>query len=499
MEPIDSLRPLLAVLVSAAAAAGILLLDRHPNWREACTFVAALVKLALVASLLPGALAGTPAETTILQLFPGITLQLRADAFGVVFAVLASSLWLITSVYSVGYMRSLDEHAQTRYFASFALCLAATIGVAFAANLLTLYFFYEVLTVATYPLVVHKETEEALAAGRKYLIYTLGAGMLILAASAGVYMIAGTLELQPGGIPALAGGDPVILRLLFWTLIAGFGVKAAIMPLHGWLPTAMIAPTPVSALLHAVAVVKSGVFGCVRVVAYVFGPLLLTDLGAADVLAWIAAVTILGGSVLALVQDSLKRRLAFSTISQLSYIILGAAVLTPSGIVGAALHMANHGFLKITLFFCAGAIYVATGCEKVSELAGIGRRMPWTMAAFTLGSLGLAGIPPMNGFISKWYLCLGALEAREIGLAAVLIASGLLNIAYFFPIIYSAYFERSDRFSERGEAPKSVLLPLLITAAVSLLLGIWPNSTLHFWDLAVATGQAVGERAGGWP
>ena len=484
MPALESLRPILAVSVSAVAAALILRFGTRPNLRESCTFVAALLKLALVLSLVPSVLAGPPVQTTVFELLPGVPLQLRADAFGTVFAVVASSLWLLTSVYSVGYMRSLKEHAQTRYFACFALSLSATIGVAFAANLLTLYLFYEVLTLATYPLVAHKESDAAIEAGRKYLVYTLGAGVAILAAMAGIYMITGTLDLRPGGTPGLDQGSDFTLQVLFWTLIVGFGVKASLLPLHGWLPTAMIAPTPVSALLHAVAVVKSGVFGCVRVIGFVFGPLLLHELGAATVLAYLAATTILFGSIMALAQDNLKRRLAYSTVSQLSYIVLGAALLTPAGMMGSVLHLTSHATLKITLFFCAGAIYVTTGCDRVSQLAGIGRRMPWTMTAFTIGALGLAGVPPLNGFVSKWYLCLGSLEAHDAVFAGILIVSGLLNIAYFFPIVYAAFFQSSDRFPDRGEARPALLIPLLLTALASVILGIWPNAGPDLWKLA---------------
>jgi multicomponent Na+:H+ antiporter subunit D len=492
MEAVESLRPVLAVGVSALAALLILRLDDRPNLREGCTLLAAVAKLGLVASMLPAALRGAPLQTTLFTILPGVPLQLRADAYGVAFAIIASALWLLTSIYSIGYMRALDEHAQTRYFASFALSLSSTIGVALAANVLTLYVFYEILTFATYPLVVHKESAEAIEAGRKYLIYTLGAGVGILVAAAGIYQITGTLDLRAGGIAGLSQAGPWTLQVLFWALIAGFGVKAALVPLHGWLPTAMIAPTPVSALLHAVAVVKSGVFGCVRVVLFVFSPLLLARIGAADALAYLAAVTILFGSVVALAQDNLKIRLAYSTISQLSYIVLGACLLTPDGMVGSVLHLANHALLKITLFFCAGAIYVGTGCERVSELAGIGRRMPWTMSAFAIGALGLAGVPPLNGFVSKWYLCLGSLEARHAGLAAVLIVSGLLNIAYFFPIVYSAFFQPSDAFSRREEAPATLLVPLLLTAVASLVLGIWPNAGAQLWQLARGVAGVAG-------
>lgn len=483
--------PALAVLVSALAAALILALDRRPNLREACTFAAALVKLALVLFMVPAALAGTPLETKLLELLPGVSLALRADAFGVVFALLASSLWLLTSIYSVGYMRGLEEHAQTRYYAAFALSLSATIGVALAANLLTLYLFYELLTLATYPLVIHKENDEAFAAARKYLAYTFGTAVAILAATAGIYALTGTLDLKAGGILRAESAHPLVLQLLFWLLITGFAVKAAIMPLHGWLPSAMVAPTPVSALLHAVAVVKSGVFGCVRVIGFVFGTALLRDLGAATVLAYIAAATILLASLLALAQDSLKRRLAYSTVSQLSYVVLGACLLNVAGITGSVLHLAYHAMLKITLFFCAGAIFVTTGCERVSQLGGIGRRMPVTMGAFTVAALGLAGVPPLNGFFSKWYLCLGSLEAGQGWLVLVLVTSGLLNLAYFFPIVYASFFRPSDVFTARGEASPALLVPLVVTAAVSLALGLWPDLGLVLWELAESVARTV--------
>jgi len=487
---VESLRPISAVAVSAIAALFILRLDRHPNLREACTFAAGIAKMALVFSLLPPALAGRPLQTTLVELVPGIPLQLRADASGCVFAAVAASLWLLTSLYSVGYMRGLREHAQTRYFASFALALSATIGVALAANLLTLYLFYEILTLATYPLVAHEETPEAIFAGRKYLAYTLAADAAILGACAGIYAYAGTLDLQPAGILRAGDAGPAVLWILFLASIAGFGVKAAIMPLHGWLPTAMVAPTPVSALLHAVAVVKSGAFGCIRVIGFVFGAALLRQLRAADALVYAAAITILAGSVLALTQDNLKQRLAYSTVSQLSCIVLGAALTTRSGWIGAVLHLANHALLKITLFFCAGAIYVATGKERVGQLAGIGRRMPLTMAAFAVGALGLAGLPPLNGFVSKWYLCLGSIEADRIGIAVVLVVGSLLDIAYFLPIVYAAFFGPAGQATEVSEAPLAMLVPLLVTAALSLGLGVWPNAGASLWDLAQRIAEA---------
>jgi formate hydrogenlyase subunit 3/multisubunit Na+/H+ antiporter MnhD subunit len=483
--------PAVAVAIPAIATLAILRCDGRPNLREACSLAAAVGLLLTTGFLVAGLQPETPVEVTLAAMLPGVDLRLRVDAFGAVFAMLASVLWLATSVYSIGYMRGLKERAQTRYFASFAAAVSATIGVAFAANLLTFYLFYEILTFATYPLVAHKETEQALVASRKYLVYTLSAGVALLAGMAVLYASTGTLEFAPGGIDGLASAPVAVQYFVFGALIAGFGVKAALLPLHGWLPSAMVAPTPVSALLHAVAVVKSGVFGCVRTIAFVFGADTLRELGTADWLAYLAGATVLFGSIVALSQDNLKRRLAYSTISHLSYIVLGAALLSANATTGAVLHMVNHGLLKITLFFCAGAIYVTTGCDRVSQLAGIGRRMPLTMGAFAVASLGLAGLPSLNGFISKWYLCLGGLESDHAALAVVLIASGILNVAYLFPVVYMAFFRASDEFPRYGEASMAMVVPLLITAFASVLLGLWPDAGPGVWSLAHSIARSV--------
>ena len=493
-----SLVPFLAVMASLVAVPAILLSSRRPNLREFWTLAAAFVKFGLVLTLLPGVMAGRVAEATILEVSPGISLMLRADAFGVFFALVASGLWILTSFYSIGYVRSSNEQNQTRYFASFAVCLSATIGVAFAANLLTFLIFYEILSIATYPLVVHKETDEALRSGRKYLVYALTAGVLLIAAIAWTYQTAGTLDFRAGGLFTgldLGSGTAWGLFLLF---IAGVGVKAGIMPLHSWLPAAMVAPTPVSALLHAVAVVKSGVFGVVRVVGFVFGPELMGAHGLDLFLAIAAGTTILLASAIALKQDNLKRRLAYSTVGHLSYIVLGAALLSPDGFMGGLLHLANHATMKITLFFCAGAIYVNLHKTNISELDGIGRAMPWTMGAFTVGALGLAGVPPVNGFVSKWFLCLGSLEAGQIGFLVVFLLSGLLNAAYFFPICHRAFFRKpADPEHHHGEAPMLMVVPICIMAALSLLFGMAPNLFFRFYDLAAAVTAGVFAAAGG--
>lgn len=484
--------PFLAVLVSLAAVPLIYASTNKPNLREFWTLAAAFIKFPLVLSLLPDAFAGRVAEFTILEISPGIALQLKADSAGLFFAVVASGLWILTSFYSIGYVRGAGEKKQTRYFASFAVCLSATIGIAFSANLLTFLIFYEILSLATYPLVIHKESAEAMRSGRQYLLYALSAGVVLIAAIGLTYSIAGTLDFKPGGLFTGVILDPVLIKVTFVLFITGVGVKAGIMPLQSWLPAAMVAPTPVSALLHAVAVVKSGVFGVIRVVGFVFGPEVMHAFGLNLILATFAGATILLASLIAMQQDNLKRRLAYSTVGHLSYIVLGVALLTPDGFTGGLLHLANHATTKIALFFCAGAIYVNLHKTEISQLNGIGKVMPWTMAAFTIGALGLAGVPPINAFFSKWYLCRGALQADQLIILAIFLVSGLLNAAYFFPIVHRAFFRQGGKDLEKhGEASPLMVVPICIVAALSILLGLQPNLLFHFFDLASGITQSV--------
>ena len=440
MTATTSLWPLAVVAAPALAAVLVLASRAHPNVREAWTVLASLVTVALVAVLVgDGATHVTP-----LGSLAGIDLALRADAGGLLFALLASTLWVATSLYSVGYLRGLDESRQTRYFAAFAASIAATMGVAFAADLLTLFVFYELLTLATYPLVVHAGDGAARRAGRTYLAYTLGGGVLALAGVLLVQVLAGTLAFVPGGIAGLALADPTPARAAFGLLVVGFGVKAAIVPLHAWLPAAMVAPTPVSGLLHAVAVVKSGAFAVYRSVLYVFGPETASDLGVALPLAVVAAATMVLAGLVGIRQDNLKRGLAYSTISQLSYIVLGIALLTPLAAFGALLHVVAHAFMKITLFFGAGVIAVETGEKYVSDLAGVGRRLPVTMTAFAVAAAGLVGFPLVAGFVSKFHLLLGAAAAPSGAFVAAFLVAGLLKLLYFWPIVYLAFFGRTD-------------------------------------------------------
>ncbi len=462
------LRPLLAPAISLFCAIFIFL-GKTDLSRKFWSLTASIVKLLIVISMLPGSLRGIIYVTQLVPFAPGVDINFRVDPLGMFFALVSSTLWLVTIIYALAYME--PEHAKKRFFGFFALAVSTTVGIAFSGNLFTLFIFYELLTIITYPLVIHEETPEAMRAGKKYLIYTLPAGVLILLAICITFYLTGTTTLSQNGILSLKYGTKT-LAFLFFAFIAGFGVKAAIMPFHGWLPTAMVAPTPVSALLHAVAVVKAGVFGILRVIFNVFGVKLLRELGFANYLAYIAAFTIITGSFMALLQDNLKRRLAYSTISQLSYIVLGASLLTLSGAMGSIVHLANQAFQKITMFFVAGSIERKTGKRNISEMAGIGYKMPFTMAAFTLVSLGFIGVPLLAGFITKWYISLGALEAHKPFFVGVLLLSALLNASYWLPIVYIAYFKKpEDGITEKDEARPSLLYPCIICALYAILLG----------------------------
>lgn len=487
MEIIASQLPLFACLASLLAVIPILLFRKTPNLREAATIGAGALKLAIVLTMLPGILEGKVYEFTFFEAVKGVPLAFRVDSIGMLFALVASSLWILTSFYAIGYMRGAKEAGQTRFFCFFAISLSATLGVAFAANLFTLYVFYEMLSLATYPLVTHHQDKEARSGGRTYLTYLLSTSIgFALPAMLFCYFKSGeslTFTETSNWAAALSGPTVLVLLLLF---VFGFA-KAGVMPFHSWLPNAMVAPTPVSALLHAVAVVKVGVFSIIRVFTGVFGIEFLQTVDVAQIISWIAAFTVLTSSLIALTQDNLKRRLAFSTIGQLSYIVLGVSLLTPLGVTGSLMHIAMHAFGKITLFFCAGAIYVAAHKKYVSELVGIGRVMPFTMGAFAIGSLSVIGLPVTGGLVSKWYLVMGTVESGQIGLLVVFLISSILNAAYFLPIVYKAFFLPPPADSKGGhEAPLFCLVPLCITACLSILFFFWPNFFLQL--AAAATG-----------
>jgi multicomponent Na+:H+ antiporter subunit D len=418
---------------------------------------------------------GDQPQLSLAEIMPGLTLRLQAEPLGALFAGVAALLWPIASLYSIGYLRGNREKHQTRFHACFALSIGAAMGVALAGNLLSLFVAYEMLTLATYPLVVHKGDAKAMQGGRTYLGILLFTSIgLFLPAILWLWHLAGTLEFTPGGILSGVVIDDGLLAFLLLLSTYGIG-KAALMPLHRWLPAAMVAPTPVSALLHAVAVVKAGVFSIIKVMVYIFGTERLAGIAASDWVFGIAATTIIIASLIALSQDNLKRRLAYSTVSQLSYVVIGVFILAPLSLAGAALHIAAHAFGKITLFFAAGAIYTASHKTEITQLAGIGRRMPWTMSAFSIGALSMIGIPPLAGFLSKWYLLLGAWQTEHEVAMLVIIASTLLNTAYFVPILYTAWFRSASDDDEHGEAPLAIVVSLSLTALLTLTLFLWAD------------------------
>jgi len=473
----DAWIPLLVVASSLLPGLIIFgLAEERVRLRTTLNLFGAIAKLALVGWMVWGVYQGHHYETR-LPLLPDLELVLRAGPLALLFVSLSTVLWLVTTVYAIGYLEG-SPH-RSRFFGFFSLCVTATVGVALSGNMITFLLFYELLTLSTYPLVVHRGTEVACRAGRSYLVYTIIGGALLLLGTAWLYSLTGTLEFTPRGF--LGGLDdkhrPALI-IIFILMIAGLGVKAALVPLHGWLPQAMVAPAPVSALLHAVAVVKAGGFGIVRVVYEVFGVDFAAGLGVTEPLAWLAAFTIIYGSLRALYQDDLKGRLAFSTVSQVSYIALGIAIAGPVAAIGGVVHLVHQGLMKITLFFCAGNLAETLGIHKVSEMNGVGRRMPWTLAAFTVGVFGMIGVPPVAGFISKWYLGLGALEAGQSWVIIVLAASSLLNAAYFLPILHRAWFrEPPDAWPEdhgfgRKETAWALLLPPVFTALMALAAGM---------------------------
>ena len=491
-EIVQSLKPILAVACPLLATLFIFMLRKRPNIREGITILAALVQFAIILSMAPAVTDGYVLNSRILSIGGGIDVAYRVDAFGLIFAITSSFLWILVSLYSIGYMRALTEHAQTRYYMMFALAIFSAVSIAFAQNLITFYIFYEALTLSTYWLVAHHEDEEAFAATRKYLTYLLISGWFLFSAVVLAYALAGTTGFKNGGILSSTSASRFTLTVLFILFALG-SMKAAWMPFHSWLPSAMVAPTPVSALLHAVAVVKAGVFGFVRIVCHVFGIDLVEALGLGLLLGAVASFTMIVGSFFAIGEDNLKRRLAYSTISQLSYILFGAALLSPSGIKGAMAHIPFHGFMKITLFLCAGAIMVVTGKKKISQMAGIGKQMPITLTAFTIGAIGMCGAPPVAGFISKWFLCIGTVQSGFIFFLAIILISSLLDVIYFFPIVKTAFFDKPPHTPPAdGGAVQNMemqnplylfmVVPLAITAVFSIAFCFFPG-TLYVLDL----------------
>jgi multicomponent Na+:H+ antiporter subunit D len=477
---------LACVALPLLAPALITALRRWPNPREAVTLLTSGCLFLLVASLHDDVLRGARPAIDLLEPLPGLRIGFEVEPLGMLFALLASFLWMVTSVYSIGYLRSHHEWRQTSYYSFFAVALGSCIGIAFAGNLFTLFIFYELLTLSTYPLVTHAGDDAAREGGRMYLGYLLGSSViLLLLALVWTWSLTGTLDFRSGGIleGAVTPGIASILLILF---IFGIG-KAAVMPFHLWLPAAMVAPTPVSALLHAVAVVKAGVFTILKVAIYIFGLDFLAEIPATQWLMYVAAATILLAAIVALRQDNLKLRLAWSTISHLSYIVLAALLATPLGIVGGGMHIVMHAFAKITLFFCAGVILVATHKTRISEMDGLGRRMPFTMAAFFIASLSIIGLPPLGGFWSKWFIALGTLDAQQLLMLGVVLAGSMLNVAYLLPIPMRAFFgrETADPAGVTRPAPPACVAALLLTATACVVLFFFPEPVYRLLQLLV--------------
>ncbi len=498
---------LFSILVPFLGSALIALTGASPNLRETVTLIAGGILFYLVSGLYPAIAGGAQLSVTLFEMLPGLGIVFTVEPLGMIFAAIASFLWIVTSIYSIGYMRGHDDKNQTRFYVFFAIAIGAAIGIAFAGNMLTLFIFYEMLTISTFPLVTHHGTNEAKGAGRVYLGVLLGTSIVfLLVAIIWTWVLAGTLDFTQGGIlDGKVGG--LTAAILLGLYMFGIG-KAALMPFHRWLPAAMVAPTPVSALLHAVAVVKAGVFTVLKVAVYIFGVDFLFSIEASQWLLYLAAATVLIASLVAMAQDNLKARLAYSTISQLSYIVLGALLATDLGIIGGGMHIVMHAFGKITLFFCAGAFIVAAHKTEVSQMRGIGRAMPLTTLAFLIGSLSIIGLPPLGGLWSKWYLALGALEAGQVVIVGVLMVSSLLNVVYLLEIPFRGFFAGAgdnpapeaghdhdpdhdhrhdhDRPREIREAPPACLIAIGITSAGCLVLFFYPDPVYNLMRLIVA-------------
>ena len=481
----------IAMLLPVVGGFIVLMLGKHPNARETVTLLTGGLTFWHVYQLLPMVQAGERPRLDLFEVVPGVQIAFEVEPLGMLFALVAAFLWPITSLYAIGYMRGHHEENQSRFFFFFAVAIAGALGVAFSANLFTLFAFYELLTLCTFPLVTHHQTEEAKKAGRIYLgiLLTTSVGFQLLAII-WTWQLAGTVDFTDGGILAGTAGTGVLSAIL---VLFVFGVgKAAVMPFHRWLPAAMVAPTPVSALLHAVAVVKAGVFTVLKVSVYVFGIDLLGTLAATPWLTWVAATTIILGSLVAFTKDNLKARLAYSTISQLSYIVLGALLANEWGIIGGGMHIAMHAFGKITLFFAAGAVMVAAHEKKISRMHGLGRTMPITFGAFFIGSLSIIGLPPAGGSWSKWFLAMGTLEAGQVGLLMVLMLSSLLGLYYLLEVPVKAFFFKplEDAHHREGihEAPTASLIAIIITAIMTVGLFVRPDLAFNLMAMVIPGG-----------
>ncbi len=490
IDPIITILPPLAVIPFI-----VFFGERRKNLREASIIIAACILFAVNFSLYQQFLDGALLQSQKFTFFNGLTLFLKGEPIGIIFGLLASFLWIVTTVYSIGYMRGHNEAHQTRFYICFAIAIACVMAAAYSGNLLTLFVAYEAITLSTYPLVTHSGNAKAKRAGRIYIGVLMGGSIfLLMPAIIVTWWLTGTTDFIAGGVFNSISISPLLVTLLLCLMVFGTG-KAALMPFHSWLPNAMVAPTPVSALLHAVAVVKTGVFLIIKIVVYIFGFDLIAQTNAAEILLYFAAGTILLSSFIALKKDNLKARLAYSTIGQLAYIVLAALIANVRAIEGAALHIVSHAFGKITLFFCAGAIMVASHKTLVSELAGLGRKMPYTFTAFLIAAISIIGLPPLIGVLSKFVIIEGIIDSQYDWLIIVLILSSLLNIAYLLPIPFMAFFkepqsiEAADSTSQSviEEAPTACLIAICITTAGCLILFFQIEPIVHLLSLIETT------------
>ncbi|MGV8996202.1 MAG: proton-conducting transporter membrane subunit [Parvibaculaceae bacterium] len=473
---------ILALCAPLAAMPLIAALRRFPTLRDIVHVGAAVITFALVLRVLSGFLAGDVAHFYLFEIMSGLPLAFSVEPLGLVFAALASGLWIVIAIYAAGYMRANKEDHQTRFAIFFTLAIASALGIAFASNLFTLFIFYETLTLSTYPLVAHKGTDDARAGARTYIIILLSTSIaFLLPAIIWTWLASGTLNFEPGGI--LSGHlDPALAPVLLALFAFGIG-KAALMPFHRWLPAAMVAPAPVSALLHAVAVVKGGVFALLKISVYIFGTGYLSSTDASQWLIWVAAFSIIVPALIALTKDDLKARLAYSTISQLAYVTLGIALANQAGMIGSTLQIVMHAMAKITLFMCAGAIYVTARKTKISEMAGLGRTMPVTFAAFLIASFSIIGLPPLGGAWSKFFLLTAAADARQLSMIVVLGVGSLLSVAYLLPVAGRALFMPAPSGKAGGpmhETPPLLLIPICVTALGCLVLFFFAHDIYGF-------------------
>ncbi|SFT81675.1 proton-conducting transporter transmembrane domain-containing protein [Sedimentitalea nanhaiensis] len=487
---------LACMLIPALAAIGNLVLRDSPNLRDGMTLVAAILTFGSVLNILYNEGNGTTEPLVLFSVMPGLDLAFNVEPLGLLFAIVASGLWIVTHLYGVGYMRGNNEDNHARFFCFFSVAISTTMGIAFSANMFTLFLFYEALTLSTFPLVAHKGTPEATAGARTYLGILIGTSIgLQLVAVIWTWTITGTLDFTKGGILEGHIAGPMVAVLL---ALYAFGVgKAALMPFHRWLPAAMVAPTPVSALLHAVAVVKAGVFTMLKVGIYIFGIDFLAETGASEWLMWLAAFSIVAASIVAMTKDNLKARLAYSTVSQLSYITLGMALATSMGVLGGGMHIAMHAMGKITLFMCAGSIYVAVHKTEISQMTGLGRVMPITFGAFLIGALSIIGLPPLGGSWSKWLLVMGAADTGQWVMIVVLMVSSLLNVAYLLSIVGRGFFLPNPEIAagaKSAEAGVLVWLPPALTAFGCLVLFFYAGDIQTFlMPLVAETGVSNGQ------